>query len=149
MAPKNMKQNKIDAEPLLAKLGAKKLEGCNKVSFYRGQDEYQIMQPVVFYNELTQTYYFIGEPRITNYQDSAQQIMQMFQNTQKSQHPENCDCDDHKHNKQEDVEEKFTKEDIKSVMEEGNVDETKARELLDQHKDVVNAVLACNNEKKQ
>ena len=33
-------------------------------------------------------------------------------------------------------------------MEEGGVDEAKAKELLSQHKDVINAMLACNNEKK-
>ncbi|CAL6077977.1 NAC_domain-containing protein [Hexamita inflata] len=150
MAPK-VNKNQINAEEQLLKLGAKRVDTATKVSFYRGDLEFQIQQPKVFYNEATQTYYVIGEPRHQDYNEQAQQLMSFFQNNMKNQpmpahqHGEGCGCGDHEGENAE----AYTEDDIKTVMEQGNVDEAKAKALLEEHKDVVNAVLACQNQEKK
>jgi len=60
-------QKKPDLKDKFTKLGAKALEGVNKISFYRGEMEFCINSPEVYFNEATQTYYFVGEPRQVDY----------------------------------------------------------------------------------
>ena len=72
------KKNNVNAEQILEKIGAKKVDGANKVSFYRGDQEFSIAQPKVYYNEQTQMYYFVGEPRIQDYNAQTQYMLNMF-----------------------------------------------------------------------
>lgn len=52
------------------------------------------------------------------------------------QHDENCGCD---HGT-------ASEEDIKTVMDQGGVDEARAKELLEKHHDVVQAVMEAKQD---
>ena len=144
-------QNKVNQEELLVKLGCKKLDKVNKVSFFKGAQEFTILSPIVYYNELTNTYFFIGEPRYIDYAMQAQQLLNMINQYSKNMAHDHEHDHEHEHEHDEHkVEEGHTEhspEDIKTVMEQGNVDEKTAIELLDKHHDAINAVLACQQNK--